>query len=44
MKAFYHDKMEREKQSIMRLLNPGKPITPNQMGKRGKRVQSCAHR
>ena len=38
MKAFYHDKMEREKQSIMRLLNPNKPTTPGTMGKRGKRV------
>ena len=26
MKAFYHDKMEREKQSIMRMINP-KPMT-----------------
>ena len=38
MKAFYHDKMEREKASIMRLLNPHKPSTSHQMGKRSKRI------
>jgi len=43
MKAFYHDKMEREKQSIMKLLHPvghsNKQNTAgHQMGKRGKRI------